>query len=561
MTLKFKLLILFLLISINTFSQERKIIGRILDSGTQMPIKDANVVILGATSGTFTNQIGFFELTIDASIHKALIVSHRGFKTYEIQIPAEDHFKLFLEKEYTLLNKLNLNAYPKRVANELTSEVSKTKNDSDIIIVESDASFPGGLNNFYDFIGNALASELPQVDEQGFNIVFEINESGEAVEISISDSTELVKTAVRQTFQKMPNWTPATQRQNRVSQYFLLPIISADIPDIEALDLKDFYNFFSENIKYPVQARRMGIEGAVFAEFQVDNLGNVISVKLLKDIGADCGDEVRRIIIATPIELTKSLYDKSHFNKFILPVSFGLDRPLKIQQFTASSDALLLNEVVVLAIGVVRETRRLGNPTGVSRSAPISIVSSANFTFTSLSKALEDPKSVKRLSLINNSINSFPSEILKLNNLEFLDLERNDLQKLPNEIGLLTNLQELYLFENKVESLPLNFRNLKRLKILGLASNQLKSFPMELISLQKLEALDLSNNQISFLPPEIGSMKNLKFLILDNNGISRIPQEFYKLKKLEKIYIQGNPIDPKDFELLKAKFKKAEIVF
>lgn len=561
MMLKPKLLILALLISINTFSQERKIIGRILDIGTQKPIKNANIVILGTTSGTFSNQLGFFELTVDAAKHKSLIVSHIGFKTSEVLIPAEDRFKFFLEKEYIQLNQLNLNLYPRNLTSELKSELSKTTNDSDLIVVESGASFPNGMDNFYDFVGNSLTSELSQLNEQGFKITFTINENGQAVEILISDSTELVKTAVRQTFQKMPNWIPATQRQNNIPQYFTLPIIRLDIPDVNSLDLKDFYNFISRNIKYPAQARRMGVEGAVYAEFHIDNSGNVISIKLLKDIGADCGDEVRRIIATTPTELTKSLFDKAHFNKFILPVCFGLDRPFKKQQFTSNSDALLLSEVAVTAIGVVREKRVVGYPAGVSRSTPITIGSPTIYTYNSLSKALDEPKSVKRLSLVNNSINSFPSEIFKLSNLEFLDLERNKLQKLPNEIELLTKLQELYLFENQIESLPINFGNLKKLKILGLASNQLKSFPLELISLEKLEALDLSDNQLSSLPPEIGTMKNLKFLVLQNNNISSIPQEFYQLKKLEKIYIQGNPIDPKDIELLKTTFKKTEIVF
>lgn len=561
MNLKPKLLILALLISINTFSQERKIIGRILAFGTQKPIKDANIVILGTTSGTFSNQLGFFELTVDPSKYKTLIASHIGFKTSEVLIPAEDRFKFFLEKEHILLNHLNLNLYPRNRSNELKSDVPKTKNDSDLIAVESGASFPNGMDNFYDFIGNSLASELSQVNEQGFNITFTINEGGQAVEILISDSTELVKAAVRQAFQKMPNWIPGTQRQNNISQYFILPIVSLDIPDVKSLDLKDFYSFISRNIKYPAQARRMGVEGAVYVEFQIDNSGNVMSIKLLKDIGADCGDEVRRIIAATPTELTKSLFDKTHFNQFILPVCFGLDRPFKTQQFTSNSDALLLNEVAVTSIGVVREQRVEGYPLRVSLSTPITTGSPTNYTYNSLSKALDEPKSVKRLSLTNNSINSFPLEIFKLNNLQFLDLEKNKLQKLPNEIELLTKLQELYLFGNQIESLPINFGNLKKLKILGLASNQLKSFPLELISLEKLEALDLSDNQLSSLPHEIGTMKNLKFLVLQNNNISNIPQEFYQLKKLENIYIQGNPIDPKDIELLKTTFKKAEIVF
>jgi outer membrane biosynthesis protein TonB len=174
---------------------------------------------------------------------------------------------------------------------------------------------------------------------------------------------------------------------------------------------------------------------------------------------------------------------------------------------------------------------------------------------------MKQPKAVRRLSLTDNGLSEFPSDILKLTNLEFLDLEENQIQTLPGEIAALNKLEELYLLENQLQGLPGSFGNLKKLRILGLAYNQLRTFPIEITSLEKLAALDLSDNQLSSLPREIGALKNLRFLVLRNNRITNIPQEFYALRKLEKIYLEGNPIDQKDIELLKATFNKTEIVF
>ena len=560
MALILKLLALALLISSNIFSQEHKIVGRILDLGTQKPIKNANIIIIGTTSGTISNHLGFFELTIDTSQHKILIVSHIGFKTAEVRIPADGRFKFSLEKEYILLNQLNLNLYPKALTDGLEVKGNKTEDNSDLIIVESGASFPSGMINFYNLMGNALSSELNQVGEKGFNIAFTINESGRAVGIFTSDSTESIRNAAIKVFDKMPDWTSATQRQNKVSQHFILPIVRLTIPDIKSLDLSEYYDFMSRNIQYPAQARRMGVEGVVYAEFQIDNSGNLTSIKILKDIGADCGTEVKRIIKAVPTKLTSSLLAKTNSVKFILPVCFGLGVPFKSPRYSSPSDAFLLDALPVTAVGIEREKRVVGNPYWASLTPAVTI-GPAIITYDNLDKALAEPKAVKRLSLVNNNLNSIPPDMLKLTNLEFLDLEKNHLQTLPNEINAFSKLQELFLFENQIQSLPENFGKLNKLKILALGSNQLKSFPHVITSLDKLETLDLGKNQLSSIPSEIGLLKNLKVLMLQGNAITNIPQELYGLKKLETIILQGNPINAKDIELLKATFQKAEIRF
>jgi hypothetical protein len=555
-TVKSKLLAFVFLIPISLFSQERKILGRILDFDTQKPVKNANIVILGTTSGTFSNQLGFFEITIDPSKHKALVVSHIGFKTSEVLIPAEDRIKFSLKKEYILMSQLNLSRYPGKVVTEFKREESESKNDGEVIRIELGATYPIGLNNFYDFIGNSLTSQIPEGDQKSFDVAFTINEEGRAVGISISDSTASIRNAVTLAFEKMRDWTPAMQRQNKAQQHFVLPIVRLK-GDVASLDLRNFYEFISKNIKYPAQARRMGVEGVVYVEFLTDHSGNVLGTKSIKDIGADCGDEVQRIIAAVPKDLIRSLYDETKSVNFILPVSFGFERPFKNQPFAPASDALLLSEISVVATGIERETRVLGNSNDSHRAVSIPVVNG----LTSLPLAMKDPKAVRRVSLVNNNLSVFPSDILKLTNLLFLDLEQNQIQTLPGEIDGLTKLEELYLLGNRIQRLPSNLGNLKKLRILGLAYNQLETFPLEITSLEKLEALDLSDNQLSTLPAEIDALKNLKLLVLSNNNITNIPREFYGLRKLEKIYLEGNPIDQKDIELLKSTFNKTEIVF
>ncbi|HEY5918063.1 MAG TPA: carboxypeptidase-like regulatory domain-containing protein, partial [Chryseolinea sp.] len=228
-----KLFILAFLISFGALSQERKVLGRVLDVDTQKPVKNANIVILGTTSGTFSNQLGFFEITIDPSKHKTLVVSHIGFETSEILIPAEDRIKFSLKKEYILMGQLNLSRYPRKV---IDKEQGEPKSDNEVTGIELGATYPNGLNSFYDFIGNSLTSQIPEGNQKAFDVAFTINEEGRAVEISISDTTASIKNAVIKTFEKMADWTPAMQRQNKASQHFVLPIVWLK-GDVTSLDL------------------------------------------------------------------------------------------------------------------------------------------------------------------------------------------------------------------------------------------------------------------------------------------------------------------------------------
>ena len=61
-----------------------------------------------------------------------------------------------------------------------------------------------------------------------------------------------------------------------------------------------FYKYVSKNLKYPAQARRMGIDGKVFVQFIVDKDGTITSVTAVKGIGAGCDEEAARVIGGAP---------------------------------------------------------------------------------------------------------------------------------------------------------------------------------------------------------------------------------------------------------------------
>lgn len=58
--------------------------------------------------------------------------------------------------------------------------------------------------------------------------------------------------------------------------------------------------YLSDNLKYPTQARRMGIEGTVIVVFVVNTDGSIQDVDVLRGIGGGCDDEAVRVVQNAP---------------------------------------------------------------------------------------------------------------------------------------------------------------------------------------------------------------------------------------------------------------------
>lgn len=58
--------------------------------------------------------------------------------------------------------------------------------------------------------------------------------------------------------------------------------------------------FIQENVKYPAEAKKKGIEGTVYVTFVVNKEGKVENVKLQKGIDPSCDEEALRVISTLP---------------------------------------------------------------------------------------------------------------------------------------------------------------------------------------------------------------------------------------------------------------------
>jgi len=85
-----------------------------------------------------------------------------------------------------------------------------------------------------------------------------------------------------------------------------------------------FYKYVKDNIKYPPQARRMGIEGRVFVEFVIGKDGALTDVRSIKGIGAGCDEEAVRIVQSAPAWNPGKQRGKPVRQRYTLPIIFKL---------------------------------------------------------------------------------------------------------------------------------------------------------------------------------------------------------------------------------------------
>ncbi|NJL15149.1 MAG: TonB family protein [Microscillaceae bacterium] len=117
-------------------------------------------------------------------------------------------------------------------------------------------------------------------------------------------------------------WLPGKQAGQPVRVKFTLPIafkadaaptaptppapqeeetfVIVETPPQPKEGFEDFYKYLASQLRYPAEARRMGVEGRVFVQFMVDKDGSLTEIKVLKGIGAGCDEEAVRVLRAYP---------------------------------------------------------------------------------------------------------------------------------------------------------------------------------------------------------------------------------------------------------------------
>lgn len=86
----------------------------------------------------------------------------------------------------------------------------------------------------------------------------------------------------------------------------------------------EFGKYLSENMQYPKQAQRLGVEGKVIVQFVVEKDGSITNLEVLRGIGAGCDAEAIRIMQESPKWKPGTQQGKKIRHKLIQKISFKL---------------------------------------------------------------------------------------------------------------------------------------------------------------------------------------------------------------------------------------------
>jgi len=169
--------------------------------------------------------------------------------------------------------------------------------------------------------------------------------------------------------------------------------------------------------------------------------------------------------------------------------------------------------------------------------------------FSTLPKSIGNHIELKVLKVYSESnesicLNTLPTTIGNLRNLQILDLSHNKLKSLPDYVGNLKNLQTLDLSSNELKTLPDTIGKLKYLLILDVSNNMLTTLPNSIGNIKNLEELYISRNHaFSKLPNSIGNLINLLALELNCTNILELPETMENLTNIENLALSKSVIE------------------
>ncbi|MBC3784533.1 leucine-rich repeat domain-containing protein [Spirosoma utsteinense] len=148
---------------------------------------------------------------------------------------------------------------------------------------------------------------------------------------------------------------------------------------------------------------------------------------------------------------------------------------------------------------------------------------SKNRLHTLPARLTADIPTLKRLSLLGNTIPDDSVFITRNTHLRALNLQSNQFTRVPPAIHRNRRLESLWLGNNKLAALDMKtLRRLHKLNDLNLYNAGLTAVPASIGRLRHVTVLDLYYNKLRELPRRIGRMKRLEQLAIAHNELTQL---------------------------------------
>ena len=270
-------------------------------------------------------------------------------------------YALFAPLAAALLLVSNIEAVARTVekvmdASEATNTVpqDKPKEDQIFQICEVPPQFPGGVVEWMKFLSANMKypAEAKEKKQEGRVIVqFIVEKDGSITNAKVVRGVSpLLDQEALRVVGIMPKWNPATQRGQAVRVQYTLPVmfsLNGKIDEMQQHQVnmkpneKGIYNiveepasfpggmanclkFLSENVKYPEDCKKEGIQGRVIAQFIIDKDGSIKDVKIVRGVHPSLDKEAIRVIEAMPKWTPGKVKGEPVKSQFTLPIAFKI---------------------------------------------------------------------------------------------------------------------------------------------------------------------------------------------------------------------------------------------
>ncbi|PZX47498.1 energy transducer TonB [Algoriphagus chordae] len=101
-----------------------------------------------------------------------------------------------------------------------------------------------------------------------------------------------------------------------------------DFVDVQAMfkgGMDAWYSYLNKNLKYPSQAKRMGVEGMVIVRFVVNTDGSIQDIELVRTIGGGCDEVAREVIQNSPKWDPGRIGGRAVRSRMTMPIRFRLN--------------------------------------------------------------------------------------------------------------------------------------------------------------------------------------------------------------------------------------------
>lgn len=190
-----------------------------------------------------------------------------------------------------------------------TPTVSTEKDYKEMSELDVVPTFPGGINEFYKFIGTNYQTPKVQGLAGKIYATFIVEKDGSLGEIRVLKDIGYGsgREAIR-VLQNSPKWIPGKSKGESVRVLYSLPInIVSNEPFEERIyavneifekpvypgGLQNFYKDLSKQFKTP---EKEGVKGELVVGFIVEKDGSIGDTRILKDIGYGTGEETIRCL-------------------------------------------------------------------------------------------------------------------------------------------------------------------------------------------------------------------------------------------------------------------------